>query len=81
MSCKTIQVRPLAGALGAEVLGVDLRNGGDNSTWAELHQVFLDNHVIAVRGQDLSLDDLMALGRRGLGPSKSHFCNRISGRK
>jgi len=79
MSCKTIQVRPLAGALGAEVLGVDLRNGGDNSTWAELHQVFLDNHVIAVRGQDLSLDDLMALGRRFGEPHEYPFAQGIEG--
>ena len=79
MSCKTIQVRPLAGALGAEVFGVDLRNGGDNSTWAELHQVFLDNHVIAVRGQDLSLDDLMALGRRFGEPHEYPFAQGIEG--
>jgi taurine dioxygenase len=79
MSCKTIQVRPLAGALGAEVFGVDLRNGGDNSAWAELHQVFLDNHVIAVRGQDLSLDDLMALGRRFGEPHEYPFAQGIEG--
>lgn len=79
MISESMQVRPLAGALGAEVLGVDLRNGGDNSTWADLHQVFLDNHVIAVRGQDLSLDDLMAVGRRFGEPHEYPFAQGIEG--
>jgi taurine dioxygenase len=59
-----MEVRPLAGALGAEIFGIDLRHGGDERTWSELHRVFLEERVVAIRGQDLSLDDMMAIGRR-----------------
>ena len=79
MISETMQVRPLAGALGAEVLGIDLGNGGDDSTWSQLHRVFLDNHVIVVRGQELSLDDLMAVGRRFGEPNEYPFAKGIEG--
>ncbi len=50
---KTMQVRPLAGALGALITGVDLRDRANKPMWAELHRAFLEFQVIAVRGQDL----------------------------
>ena len=48
----TITVTPIAGSLGAEVRGVDLRTM-DNHAWAQVHQAFLDHKVIAIRDQDL----------------------------
>ena len=53
-----ITVTPIAGSLGAEVRGVDLRTM-DNQAWATVHQAFLDHKVIAVRGQDLGPEEMM----------------------
>ena len=51
MSQHNIKVTPIAGSLGAEVCGVDLRTM-DNHAWAEVHQAFLDHKVIAIRDQE-----------------------------
>src|SRR5262249_5907724 len=79
MNRNTMQVRPIAGAIGAEILGVDLKNHVDEGLWSELHRVFLDNHVIAIRGQDLSPDDLMAVGRRFGEPNEYPFVKGMEG--
>ncbi|MBV9521649.1 MAG: TauD/TfdA family dioxygenase [Alphaproteobacteria bacterium] len=74
MAYETIEVRPLAGALGAEIAGVDLKRAlGDNRAWSEIHRAFLDHLVIVFRGQALSPDDLMAVGRRFGEPSHYPF--------
>ena len=54
---KTMEVRPIAGALGAEIYGVNLRDHDDKAMWSELRRAFLEHQVIAVRGQDLSPAD------------------------
>ena len=41
MAYETIEVRPLAGALGAEIGGVDLKRAQGNQTWSEIHRAFL----------------------------------------
>ncbi|HTP97005.1 MAG TPA: TauD/TfdA family dioxygenase [Burkholderiales bacterium] len=79
MASAAMEVRPIAGMLGAEVLGIDLRGGGDDATWAALQRVFLDNHVVAVRSQQLSLDDMMAVGRRFGEPNEYPFVKGIEG--
>jgi len=56
--CEAIEVKPLAGALGAEIGGVDLAQIRDNRTWSDIHRAFLDYQVIVFRGQELSLDDI-----------------------
>jgi taurine dioxygenase len=79
MSYETIEVRPLAGALGAEIAGVDLKREQGNRTWSEIHRAFLDHLVIVFRDQDLSLDDMMAIGRRFGEPSDYPFVKGIDG--
>ncbi len=51
MAYKSIEVRKLAGALGAEILGADLRGDIDNETMDDIHQAFLDHEVIVFRNQ------------------------------
>src|SRR5713226_4454943 len=73
MMYETIEVRPLAGAMGAEIGGVDLKREQGNQVWSEIHRAFLEHLVIVFRDQDLSLDDLMAVGRRFGEPSDYPF--------
>ena len=58
-----MQIAPLAGALGAEILGVDLRRL-DGNGWEEVHRAFLQYSVLAIRGQKLDPADIMKVGAR-----------------
>lgn len=59
-----IEVVPLAGALGAEIHGVDLAEPLDDATFGEIHQAFLDHLVIFFRNQRLTPEQHKAFGRR-----------------
>jgi taurine dioxygenase len=54
MSYQTIEVQPLAGALGAEISGVDLSQDLGNQVLDEIHRAFLDHLAIFFRGQTLT---------------------------
>ncbi len=60
---RTIEVRPIAGALGAEVHGVDLAKPPEAATIAEIRRAFLEYLVIFFRGQELTLAQYMAFAR------------------
>lgn len=64
MSYKTIDVKPVAGALGAEIEGADLSADLDNETFDDIHQAFLDHQVIFFRDQHLTPEIHKAFGRR-----------------
>jgi len=64
MTFGRIEVRPIAGACGAEVFGVDLSKPLDDATFAEIRQAFLDHQVIFFRDQDITEDQHKAFGRR-----------------
>ena len=49
-----MQIRPIAGALGAEILDVDLARGLDEPTVRAVRQALLDHLVIFFRDQDLA---------------------------
>jgi taurine dioxygenase len=57
------EVRPLTGALGAEVLGVDLTHL-DDAQWDALYATWLEHLVLFFPGQSLGADAHVALGRR-----------------
>lgn len=61
MSSFTIE--PLAGALGAEIGGLDLSRSLDPSTVADLRAAFNENHVLFFRDQALSPSEQIAFGR------------------
>jgi len=48
----TLTISPLSGALGAEISGVDLSAELSNVQFDEIHQAFLDHHVIFFCNQD-----------------------------
>jgi len=64
MAHQRIDVKPVAGACGAEVTGADLSQPLDNETFAEIHQAFVDHQVLFFRDQDLTEDEHKAFGRR-----------------
>lgn len=59
-----IEVRPIAGALGAEIYGVDLSQALDDQTFDEIHRAFLDHLVIFFRDQDLTPEQQIAFSQR-----------------
>jgi taurine dioxygenase len=60
----SIGVHPVAGALGAEISGVDLANNLDDETIAALRRAWLDHLVIFLRDQHLSPARFLAFARR-----------------
>ena len=53
MTDPSLDIRPIAGALGAEIAGVDLSRDLSNQTRAAIHQAFLDHQMVFFRDQDL----------------------------
>ena len=64
MAYQTIEARPLAGALGAMIEGIDLSQKLNNAQASDLHQALLDHCVIFFRDQCLAPEQHLALGRR-----------------
>ena len=58
-----IYASPIAGALGAEISGVDISRPIDAATFAEIRRAWAENLVIFFRGQSLDDDALIAFGR------------------
>ena len=58
-----IDVERLAGALGAEIRGVDLAEPLDEETHDEIHRAFLEHQVIYFRDQDLTPEQYIAFAR------------------
>ena len=54
MNNRSIDVEPIAGALGAEINGVDLRGPIADNTLAEINEAFHEHLVVFFRNQDLS---------------------------
>jgi taurine dioxygenase len=60
-----IEVKPIAGAIGAEVFGPDLRQPIGDAVFADIHRAFLDHLVIFFpRQQPLTPDQLTAFAAR-----------------
>ena len=59
-----IEVRPIAGALGAEISGVDLSRPLGDPTVAAIRKAFLEHLVIFFRGQRLTPQQQLAFAKR-----------------
>jgi taurine dioxygenase len=66
-----LSVRPLSGALGAEIHGVDLSQPLDNETFSDIHKAFVDHLVIFFRDQQMTPEQHLAFARR-FGPLHIH---------
>jgi taurine dioxygenase len=63
-SYRHIEVRPIAGAIGAEVYGVDAARAPDAGVIAEVRQAFLRHSVVFLPGQKLTPHELLAFAQR-----------------
>lgn len=66
----SMEIRPIAGALGAEIHGVDAGNMNEE-TWANIRQAFIDHLVIFLPDQSLKPAQFQAWGER-FGPLMHH---------
>ena len=58
-----MQIKKIAGALGAEISGVDLSKGVSATLAADIRQVFLEHQVIFLRRQDLTPAQFLAFAQ------------------
>ncbi len=58
-----LDIRPMTGAMGCEILGVDLAQI-DDATFRSIHQAFLDYSVVVFRDQELDEESFAAFGKR-----------------
>jgi taurine dioxygenase len=71
-----MELRPLAGVLGAEVFGVDVKRSPD---WEKIHRAFLDYAVLVFRDQKLEPQDIMAVGAKFGPPCHYPFVTGMDG--
>lgn len=79
MRNQTIHITPIAGALGAEISGVDLSCDLDTQTVNAIRRAFLDHVVIFFRGQDLTPERFLAVARHFGAPIEYPFVPGIEG--
>jgi len=58
------EVIRLGGNIGAEIRGLDLRQAIPDDIFQDLHAAFCHHQVLVFRGQDITLEQQMAFGRR-----------------
>ena len=64
MSENEIQVKPVAGALGAEIRGVDMARPLGNRTFKEIHDALMAHQVIFFRDQTLTPEQHITFAER-----------------
>ncbi|WP_255429101.1 TauD/TfdA dioxygenase family protein [Ramlibacter albus] len=74
-----MKVTRLAGAIGAEVSGVDLRRPPDAELAAGLRRVWLEHGVVVLRGQKLSSDEFLAFAATVGQPVEYPFVKGLEG--
>ncbi|HML14278.1 MAG TPA: TauD/TfdA family dioxygenase [Xanthobacteraceae bacterium] len=76
---RNIEVHKIAGALGAEISGVDLARDLDEETVAEIRRIWLDNCVVFFRNQDLPPARFLAVAKRFGEPIEYPFLKGLDG--
>ncbi|HEU5302965.1 MAG TPA: TauD/TfdA family dioxygenase [Acidimicrobiia bacterium] len=74
-----LEVRPIAGALGAEVSGVDLSSDLSDAVVARIRRAWLEHLVLFFRGQTLTPAAFLAFARRVGEPVEYPFVKGIEG--
>jgi taurine dioxygenase len=79
MAGRSLEVRRIAGAIGAEIHGVDLSRELDDDIVAAIRRVWLEHLVVFFRDQELPPDRFLALARRFGEPVEYPFVKGIDG--
>src|SRR5229473_2581225 len=79
MRRNSLQINPPAGAIGAEISGIDLADEIDDDTIGAIRRAWLDHLVIFFRDQDLPPARFLALARRFGRPIEYPFVQGIEG--
>ena len=79
MRNRPFEIRPIGGALGAELHGIDLSAELSDETISAVRQALLDHLVIFFRDQELPPDRFLALARRFGTPIEYPFVKGIEG--
>jgi len=74
-----LDIRPISGALGAEIGGIDLSDELDDHTIAAIRRAWLDHLVIFFRGQEQAPERFLAFARRFGEVVKYPFLKRLDG--
>ena len=74
-SYKRIAVKPIAGALGAEIEGVDIADGVDQETQDEIHRAWLKHNVVFFRNQSITPPQQIKFAKR-FGEIHVHLFNK-----
>jgi taurine dioxygenase len=74
-----LEMRKIAGALGAEISGVDLARNLDAETVAAIRRIWLDNLVVFFRNQDLPPAQFLAVAKRFGEPIEYPFLKGLDG--
>ena len=79
MRINALDIRPIAGALGAEILGIDLAHDLGDETVAAIRAAWLEHLVIFFRDQELSPGQLLTLAKRFGEPIEYPFVKGLEG--
>jgi taurine dioxygenase len=79
MPDRSITIRPLSGALGAEIEDIDLAKPLSNSATAEIRQAFTDHIVLFFHGQKLTPEQHLAFSRLFGPPSRMPYIKHMDG--
>ena len=74
-----MEVRPISGALGAEIFGVDFAAGVDRETFDCIRTTFHEHGVIVIRDQDLTPEQHVAAARRFGNINVNRFFTPVDG--
>jgi taurine dioxygenase len=79
VSRNQLTVTPMAGALGAEIGGVDLAADPDERVIAKVREVWLEHRVVAFRDQHLDADQFLRFARSMGEPAEYPFVPGLDG--
>jgi taurine dioxygenase len=79
MGINALDIHPIAGALGAEILGIDLAHDLGDETVAAIRAAWLEHLVIFFRDQELSPEQLLTLAKRFGEPIEYPFVKGLEG--
>jgi taurine dioxygenase len=79
MPTNALDIRPLSGALGAEILGIDLAHDLGDETLAAIRAAWLEHLVIFFRDQQLAPAQFLALASRFGAPIEYPFVKGLDG--